>query len=86
MQCVENSSLGPSGEAFVQPEVIDSGIRDQIASPRVSQFVGDDVDQGAVACDYSWREKCHARILHAAEREGRRKNQHVVPSDAGNIN
>ena len=57
--------------AFVEPEVLPRCVRDQVARPRMAEFVRDHVHVLAVARDDGRRRKCVDWVLHSAIWEGR---------------
>ncbi len=79
VQLLVDAALGPDREALVQPEVVDGGVRDQVAGPRVRELVRQHVDQRTVACQQRRRQERQAGVLHAAVGEARGHDQEVEP-------
>ena len=82
VQNFEDAGRDVGGEAFIEPPVLPRCVGYQVARPAVRQFVGDQVDQAAVARDHGRRQEGQAWIFHAADRERRRQHQHVVTPPA----
>ena len=49
---------------FIEPEVLPSGISNQIASPAVGDLMRHHIDQGAVPCQQGGGHKGQAGVLH----------------------
>ncbi len=70
------------GETLVEPEVAPRRVRHEVAGPRVRQLVRDQGHERLVPRDHRRCRESEARILHPAEREGRRQHEHVVAAPA----
>ena len=82
IQLLDDARGDVGGKAFVEPHVLPRGVGDQVARPRVGQFMRDQVDQAAVARDHGRREEGQARVFHATVGERWRQHDHVVASPA----
>lgn len=79
------TSLQIHSPAFIQPEVLPASIAYEITRPGVGKFVSNDVHVLPIA---GYQSRCCEgihRILHAAVRKARRKNQNVVCSPSVGI-
>ena len=82
VELLDDPPLGVGGHAFVEPEVVPRRVGREIARPAVRQLMRDQADQALVAGDEGRREEGQCRVFHAAEREGRRQDEHVVAAPA----
>ena len=55
---------------FIQPEMLPSGIGDQVAAPAVGNLMCYYIDQGSVPCQQGGGHKGKAGVLHTPVWEG----------------
>ena len=77
LERLEDAPLRKDREALVEPEVLRGRVRHEVAGPRVSELVREDVDEAAVAREQGRREEREPRVLHPAVRERRRHDEQV---------
>jgi len=73
-----NLPLHKHGPAFVEPEVIKVFDANRISCPRVRNFVGNNIGQGAVSSHTGGGDKGDAGVLHASIAETGRQHQQIV--------
>src|SRR5690606_12911609 len=78
VELLHDPVLEIDGESFVQPEVAPRRVGDEIARPGVRELVGDERDEGTIAGKDRRRRERQPRILHAAPRKARWKDEDVV--------
>ncbi|KAH3664117.1 hypothetical protein OGAPHI_004831 [Ogataea philodendri] len=78
VQPFDDSTFQVHCPTFIQPEVFERSVRDQVSGPAVGQLVGNDVHVLSVARDDGWGDKSAVWMLHSAKRHGLGQNEHVV--------
>ena len=76
---LHDALLEVHGEALIEPEVVPGGIGDEVAAPRVGEFVRHEGHERAVSGNDGGGGKRQARVFHSAEGEGRREDEQVIP-------
>jgi hypothetical protein len=71
-------ALDENGVSFVEPKMLPVDIGDEISSPRMRDFVRDDVRQRLVSRKKSRRHKRETGVFHSAVRKRRREHQKIV--------
>ena len=75
---LHRADLAETREALVEPEVLPTRVRAEVAHPAVDDLVRDDVERGAVPREQRWRHESEAGVLHPTVRE--RWRQHLRES------
>ena len=73
-----NLSLNKYCQTFIKPKISPIKTSNQVASPRVSNFMDGCCNLWFVTCDYCWWNKCKKRIFHSTKWEWGRLNKDII--------